>query len=286
MGQGLQKSEEEVRREQEQQFKKLAKLANYDNIDEFDERDKRRSGDDRKKSKSGKKDKTKEKKGKARKQESENEFSEDDVRNRPRVTDHRTREPVVLDEFDARAYADRSFDSSFESRSGRGSGRDERGSGDRRLRREGPGSVHRMDRGGIKDRSGGKIRGQKQKGLGKKGRDFIEDEVDDRDVRIERNFERLDLYEEKFERERERNLEELRRREEFQDYYRAREGPEPPRGAPYRAREVPYKGGRDLDRFEMEDRGFDRSFDEDRRRGRNRSEERVPIVRNDRRRRR
>ncbi|XP_053386760.1 pre-mRNA-splicing factor CWC22 homolog [Mercenaria mercenaria] len=282
------KSEDEMRREQEEQFKKLAKLADYGNIEDLDdsyEQERRKGGDDWKKSKKDKKGKGKDKKSKKGKRESDNEDYDEDFQD-TRLSDQRKRIPVELDEFDARAYADRSYDSGFEGRGGRGGGRDERGGGDRRDRRGG-GGVMRGDRGGFEDRGHSRGDGQKGKGLGKKGRDYIEDDLDDRDIRIERNFERLDLYEEKFERERERNLEQVRGREEFQDYYRAREGNDLPRGGPYRGRDLPYKGGRDVDRFEFEDRGFDRGFENDRRRGRDRSEEQVPVSgRNDRRRRR
>ena len=268
------KSEEEVKREQEEQFKKLAKLANYGNIDDIGDQygqEPRKGGDDRRKHKKDKREKGKDKKTKKGKHTSDNDDYDDGVIDGR--SDLRKRIPDQLDEFDARAYADRSFDSSFEERGGRGGVRDDRGGGDRRDRR-GEGLM-RGERGGIEDRGRSRGEGGKTKGLGKKGREMYEDDQEDKNIRVERNFERMDMYEEKFERERERNLEQVRGREEFQDYYRAREGNDMPRGGPFRGRELPYKGGRDGERFDYEERGFDRGYDDDRRRGRNRSEERL-----------
>jgi hypothetical protein len=98
-------------------------------------------------------------------------------------------EPEVLDEFDTKRYA---ADSSFEGRDDRGGGRVDR------RRREDRGPL-RDERGDFDVRRGRKDGGgRRDKGRGKKGREFSEDEMDDSDIRIERNFERLDLYEENF----------------------------------------------------------------------------------------
>lgn len=148
--------------------------------------------------------------------------------------------------------------SSFDSRDGRGSGWNDRGSG-----RE-----DSEDVGGRRNKSVREDKGRGKKGKKNRNMDNFDD---DRDVRIERTFERLDMYEDKFERERERNIENLRFREEFQDYYQGREGNFRDDGFG-RERDFrgPPRGGRD--RGDIMDR-FDRPLpvDDDRRRGRDRS---------------
>ncbi|KAL4217272.1 pre-mRNA-splicing factor cwc22 [Mactra antiquata] len=292
----IRQNEEEKKREQEAQFKKLAKLANYGDIDslpsKYADDDSGMFNDSR----SSKKDR-KDKRGKEDRGRKRNKDIDDgrDDKLRSKSFNRSDKELDDLDEFDARKYADRSFDSSNSYRDGSGrdgSGRDEErnfGGGARRRGDRGgmkEGRLGREDRGIYDDRMHGKTdrgqnrsqdRGQRDrpdKGRMRKGRgDDVDDEADDRNIRIERNFERMDLYEEKFEREREKNIEQLRDREEFQDYYRGRERDEGPRRGPgpfkdRAERDVPYKGSRNRDsgdNYDFADRG---AYDERRGKGR------------------
>lgn len=268
------KDERSVQKEQEEKFKKLARLADYGDINDLQAEGRGR--------KTGARDrKVKSKKSRRLSLDRENpSYDYDDVRGQDCGDNIGLR---GRDEADMRNSMNRSYDaqSSFDSRDGRGSGRDEEGR-TRRSGRDDRGSS-RDEEGGVRYRNSGRdVREMKENRKNKKGRKDMEE---DNDVRIERTFERLDVYEDKFERERERAVESVRYREEFQDFYRGRD--DDIRGGGYMRERDPrdlYRGGRD--RVEMMDR-YDRAppMMDDRRRGRDRNDEGI-VRRDDRRKRR
>ncbi|WAR10269.1 CWC22-like protein, partial [Mya arenaria] len=259
-------SEEVIQREREDKFRKLAKLANYGDIESI-----RPHADDGAKLKKSGKEKRDKKKLRKDKNDVRDAFDDDvgldvdfgrekvrgkkdKIRGERNLDNSRGSEKELgfvekrakrqssvdsKDDFDARNYAnDVPRDDRRRNRPPKY--RDERDGGGLSSGREGrgfsSGGSGREDRGAGRE----KRRGKKQREI-----DPVELEREEA-IRVERTFERLDMYEDKFERERQRNLDILRHRDEFQDFFSGREEDLPPSGR-YGGRERDgrdYRGGK------------------------------------------
>ena len=232
-GKKKQSSDTEQQKERDKQFKRLARLANYDEeIIDPNIRNKRIID----REKTGRKLQENGDRRDRRRNIDERDFDKDQRR-------HNDFEHHDFD--DDRFVADRGFDRELFP--------------DRGFDRHYGGGYEREDRFDTIDKRRG----------GKRGKGYLEIDRLDPSIRVERNFARMDIYEEKFERDRARNLEFVRRRPEFEDYYEGRSDDSRMRGQ-----------DRDGRRREVEDPSFDarqyrdRTVKDDRRR--NRSEERIP----------
>lgn len=225
--------EDEIQKDHEAKFRKLAALANYGDIEtirppviEEEKRPKKVEKKQKKKSRKNADSSLENYDEDAARSDSRGRGKADRLKDR-RVEDSRPDRPErgnldrsyeredtpdSKDDFDARNYAQ---DIPQHARRDRKGGyHSDRGG------REGKG--HRSDIGsggsGREDRGGGR----REKRRSKKQRDYMEPD-DDADIRIERTFERLDMYEDKFEEDRQRNLDVIRGKDEFRDYFNDRD---------------------------------------------------------------